>query len=81
MATRHEVTWVDHDIVVCDNCGAHANKIKNIKHYPTCTPGESKKWEAYYDEWDDEYDIDCPCTGNCHACDQYDYCNPSPNSL
>lgn len=30
---------------------------------------------------DDAYDIYCPCTGNCHACDQYDYCNPSPNSL
>ena len=87
----HEVTWVDADIVVCNNCGAHANKIKNIKHHPTCTPGESKKWEEFYadQEFDEEerefYGLDDddeyePCTGRCNACDQYDYCNPSPNS-
>lgn len=41
-----------------------------------------KHAQKHYNEMDDGgYDIDCYCNGNCHACDQYDYCNQSPNSL
>ena len=49
-----EVTWVDDDICVCDNCGAHAQSEGEIGHFKTCTPGESKKWEQYYSEEEDE---------------------------
>ena len=38
------------DIYQCNNCGAHADRAADIKHYPTCKPGESKKWEKFYDE-------------------------------
>lgn len=34
----------------CNNCGAYHKKKKKIKHYSTCTPGESKKWEKIYGE-------------------------------
>jgi len=34
----------------CDNCGATAQKVEEIQHHRTCTPGESKKWEKYYQE-------------------------------
>lgn len=43
-----EVTWIDDTICVCDNCGAFADSPENIKHHRTCTPGESKKWEKFY---------------------------------
>ena len=36
------------EIWQCNDCGAHADKIKNIKHYDSCTPGESKYWEEFY---------------------------------
>jgi C4-type Zn-finger protein len=33
----------------CNDCGAHAqDDHKNIKHYGSCVPGESVKWEKYY---------------------------------
>lgn len=40
----------DLDIHQCDNCGAYAPKAENIKHHATCTPGEAKKWEKFYEE-------------------------------
>ena len=43
-----ETTWVEHDICVCNNCGAFADSPQNIKHHKTCTPGESKRWENTY---------------------------------
>ena len=45
-----EVTWVDKDICVCDNCGAYAKKETELKHHKTCRQGESKRWEKIYEE-------------------------------
>ncbi len=49
-----EVTWIEDDICVCDNCGAFADKPKNIKHHKNCLPGESEKWKRFYDEANEE---------------------------
>ena len=49
-----EVTWVEDDICVCNNCGAYAPSEKEIKHYKTCKPGESKKWEEIYSQEKEE---------------------------
>jgi hypothetical protein len=38
----------------CNDCGAHADKPENVKHHDSCTPGESKKWEKFYGENQDE---------------------------
>ncbi len=40
-----EVTWVEDDICVCDNCGAFSAKENTIEHNKTCKKGEAKKWE------------------------------------
>lgn len=40
----------DIGVHVCDNCGAHSDEIKTITHYDSCTPGEAKKWEKYYND-------------------------------
>ncbi len=37
----------------CNDCGAHANKPKNVKHHNSCNPGESAKWQKYYEDNDD----------------------------
>ena len=47
---NEEVTRVEDDVCVCNNCGAHASSEKEIKHYKTCSPGESKKWEKFYSQ-------------------------------
>lgn len=49
-----EVTWVDDDICVCNNCGAFADKPDNIKHHQTCKPGESERWQKLYSEQGNE---------------------------
>jgi len=36
-------------IAVCNDCGAQAPTEAQVVHYPTCEPGESAKWEAFYD--------------------------------
>lgn len=38
------------DVYVCNNCGANAVEINNIQHHDTCTPGESKRWEEFYNK-------------------------------
>lgn len=45
-----EYTWIEDDVCVCDNCGAHASSEKEVKHHKTCRPGESKRWEKVYGE-------------------------------
>lgn len=32
----------------CNDCGAYAAKREDVKHYDSCMPGESKKWEEFY---------------------------------
>lgn len=64
-----EVTFIDFDeewgmgpgVWSCNNCGAHAEKVEDIKHHKGCTPGESKKWEKFYSEQGSD-DI-CPKCG------------------
>jgi len=33
----------------CNDCGAHGEDPREIEHHPTCTPGDSKKWEDFYE--------------------------------
>ena len=44
----------DYDVFTCNDCGTHANTVKDIKHHPTCKPGDSEKWEAYYTKVNEE---------------------------
>lgn len=55
MSKDQEVTWVEDDICVCNNCGAHAESPQKIKHFETCQPGEAKKWEKFYSEEEEDY--------------------------
>lgn len=48
--TDDEITKVDDDIFQCNNCGAYASTAKAIQHFPTCKPGESKRWEGFYND-------------------------------
>ncbi len=49
-----EITWVDKNICVCNNCGGYSDKEATIKHYKTCQKGESEKWEEFYSEKGDK---------------------------
>jgi hypothetical protein len=35
---------------VCMDCGAFAPEGDKIKHHDTCIPGESEKWEKFYED-------------------------------
>ena len=49
-----EITKID-NVFVCNNCGAFViHKLKNMVHFPNCQKGESKKWEEYYSQKDEE---------------------------
>lgn len=39
-------------MVICNECGARARTIEEVLHFEYCTPGESRKWEKYYNEQD-----------------------------
>jgi hypothetical protein len=34
----------------CVDCGAHAFERENVKHHASCKPGESEKWEKFYED-------------------------------
>jgi hypothetical protein len=36
----------------CNDCGAYADKPDKVKHHATCKPGESARWQKYYEEED-----------------------------
>ena len=38
----------------CNDCGAYAILPKKVKHYDSCKIGESKKWEKFYENANDE---------------------------
>lgn len=40
------------DIWQCNDCGAHADTVQEIKHYTACLPGELKKWQNFYEKED-----------------------------
>lgn len=42
----------------CNDCGAHATKKEDIKHHASCVPGESKKWERFYEEAAKEQELE-----------------------
>jgi len=42
------------DVTQCNDCGAHAKTQEGVVHHKTCNPGESKKWETFYDEANEE---------------------------
>jgi len=46
---QNEVTTIE-NMIHCNNCGAFAPVGKPIKHYDNCQPGESKRWERFYNE-------------------------------
>lgn len=50
----NKYTKIDDDIFVCNDCGDHADKPENVKHFKGCNPGESDKWQAYYSQPDPE---------------------------
>jgi len=35
---------------VCNDCGAYAESPEQVEHHLTCKPGESKRWEKFYEE-------------------------------
>lgn len=47
-------TNVVEDVWQCNDCGAHADKPENVKHHDTCVPGESQKWEEFYNKANEE---------------------------
>lgn len=52
-----DVTFIDEvEVYVCDNCGAFADMVADIKHYKTCTPGEAKYWENFYNFGAEEFE-------------------------
>ena len=46
----------------CNDCGAHAAKQKDIKHHPTCVPGESEMWEEFYTKANEDEEGDSAMT-------------------
>lgn len=44
----------DIDIWQCINCGAYAEKKEDIDHFPSCSPGEAKRWEEFYSKIEEE---------------------------
>lgn len=42
------------DVWSCNNCGAYASSIENIKHHTTCKQGEAKHWEDFYEKLHEE---------------------------
>lgn len=51
-------TAVTDDIVVCNDCGAHATKPSLVVHAATCDPGCSERWAKYYEEAVDDEALD-----------------------
>lgn len=51
---NHYTILEDVGLVVCDDCGAFAETPEDVKHYPSCKPGDSEKWEKYYNEQEEE---------------------------
>ena len=48
----------DVPIVVCGDCGATAFTKERVRHYDSCEPGSSKRWEKYYHQALDEEALD-----------------------
>lgn len=46
----HNVTCMNTEdgvVFICNSCGAHAfGGVEEIEHHRSCTPGDSKRWEA-----------------------------------
>ena len=44
------------DIWQCMDCGAHAKTAEKIEHHDSCKAGESKQWEEFYANAEEEED-------------------------
>lgn len=43
---------------ICNDCGASSLLRETVRHHPTCQPGESRRWEEYYAELNDDDDAE-----------------------
>lgn len=50
----HTYTEIDDVGFVCNDCGAWGMTPEEVAHYPTCKPGESARWQKYYEEAADD---------------------------
>jgi hypothetical protein len=50
MANNYEYTRIDDNLYQCNDCGAYSEDPREVKHFATCKPGESKYWEKFYEE-------------------------------
>ena len=43
-------------VTQCLDCGDYVvnGKMEDIKHHSSCMPGESEKWEEYYEQEDSD---------------------------
>ena len=60
--TEPDVTYIDDDLAPvwqCNDCGAYAKRIEDIKHFDSCKPGESRRWQEFYSDQPDEQDSEC----------------------
>ncbi len=48
----------DTGVVVCDDCGASAFTEERVKHFESCDPSCSQRWEAYYHQALDDEALD-----------------------
>ncbi len=50
--TREQLAELDGmaGVYVCDDCGASAEFEDEIKHHPTCEPGECERWARFYEK-------------------------------
>lgn len=46
----HTYTFIDDVGYVCNDCGAWAEEQDEVVHYPSCSPGESARWQQMYAE-------------------------------
>ena len=55
MDEPYDITHIEEiGVYICNDCGAHARSMDNLRHYPTCKPGESKKWADFYAKANEE---------------------------
>jgi hypothetical protein len=69
----HNIPEEDYTVYSCTNCGAHSlESPKDIKHYTGCKPGESKRWEKFYE--DAFAGTDCSkCGSDAKSCGDYGF--------
>jgi hypothetical protein len=74
----HDIPTEDYTVYSCNNCGAHSLKSpKDIKHHDTCKPGDSKRWEKFYE--DAFAETDCSkCGSDATSCSDHGFHEECP---